>query len=218
MASIKELESALISKNTAVLFAMLGVALGSVAYLKFKEPVEAPTPIVVKDNRNPVEVERDHKIEKASGLLEKRLYKNAEEILSQLYKEIPKDVRILSMLAMCEKKIGQIENAETHLKEAIAVEPGQWIFHHNIGVLLFDKGKPEESLESFKKALELSPKNYKILLSQAKVQELTGKFTDARLSYGRAIEGGQMDGGTASVVKERLKRLDVLAYIERGDK
>ncbi len=212
------LESLLISKASALIFAVLGIVLGSVAYLKFKAVPETTVATVIKDTRDPAAVDRENRLNKANALVQRKLYKNAEEILTALYKEIPKNAHVLSLLAISEKKIGQLENAETHLKEAIALEPGQWMLHNNLGVLLFDKGKPVDALKSFQEAIKLSPKNYQVLLSQGKVQELTGKFTDARLSYGKALESGKLDAGTSAVVKDRLKKLDVLAFIERGDK
>lgn len=216
--NLKDLESILISKGSAALFAVFGVSVGSYAYLQYKVPTAVPVVQEIKDTRDPVAVDREKRLAKAHDLVERRLYKNAEEILTPLYTETPKNPHLLSMLSLCEKKIGQLQNAETHLREAIEIEPGQWILHSNLGNLLFDRGKPTEAIESFKKALELSPKNFKVLLSQGKVQEMIGKFTEARLSYGRALEGGQMDAGTSDVVRDRLKRLDVLAFIERGDK
>lgn len=214
----KDFEAILISNVSAGLFAVTGVALGAIAYLKFKVPVQEVVKVEIKDTRNPLEIEREKKITKAISLMERKLYKSAEEILSEVIKDLPKDAHILSMLSFSEKKIGRLENAERHLAEAIEVEPGQWALHNNMGILLFEKGKPNEALKSFKKALELSPKNYKILLSQARVLEQLGKFTDARLSYGRAMQGEGIDPSTANMIKDRLKKLDVLAFIERGDK
>lgn len=214
----KDVESLLISNVSAAIFAFVGISLGSVAYLKFKTPAPQVSQVEVKDMRNPADVEREKKMAKAVSLFEKRLYKNAEEILSELAIELPNNAHVLSMLSMSEKMIGRLESAESHLSRAIELEPGQWALHNNLGVLNFERGRPEEAMKSFEKALELSPKNFKVLLSQARLLEQMGKFTDARVAYGRAIASTQMDPQTIGVVKDRVKKLDVLAYIERGDK
>ncbi len=214
----RDIESLLISNISAAFFAVMGAGLGTVAYFKFKAPVKETVKIEIKDTRNPLDVERENKINKAAAMLDKQLYKSAEEILSEVYKEVPKNVYVLSMLSYSEKKIGRLESAERHLAEAIELDQGQWTLHNNMGMLLFEKGRPKEALEKFEKALELSPKNYKVLLSQGRVLEQIGRFTDARLAYGRSMESGEIDPATLNVIKDRLKKLDVLAYIERGDK
>jgi len=215
--NIKEAESIFISRTSAFVFASIGLILGSVAYFRFKNPVAIPVPVVAKETRDPLEVEREKKLQKVSELLAKNLFKNAEEMLNELIKEAPKNPYVLSSFSLAEKKLGHFENAETYLRQAIEADGGQWTLYHNLGVLLFEKGKPDEALKAFDKALELSPKNNEVFLSQARVQELMGKYTDARLSYGRALESG-LDSNESNVIKDRLKKLDVLAYIERGDK
>jgi len=214
----KDIESLLISNISAAFFAVVGTGLGGVAYYKFKAPVQEVVKIEIKDTRNPLDVERENKITKAAAMLDKQLYKSAEEILSEVYAEVPKNVYVLSMLSFSEKKIGRLESAERHLAEAIELDQGQWTLHNNMGMLLFERGRPREALEKFEKALELSPKNFKVLLSKGRVLEQIGRFTDSRLAYGQSMESGEMDAATKSVVIDRLKKLDVLAYIERGDK
>ncbi len=215
---IKNIESILISKVSAVAFAVIGLSLGAVAYLKFKVPVVTVTQREIKDSRNPSSMDREKRIARASTLINNKLYKSAEEILVLLQRDMPKNTYVLSMLSLTQKKRGQMDLAEASLRDAIALEPGQWIFHNNLANILFEKGNYAEALVSFDKAIELSPKNYKVLLSKGKIQELIGKFTDAKSTYTAALSSGQLDGGTSSAVKDRLKRLDVLAYIERGDR
>lgn len=214
----KDFESLLISNVSAAVFAVAGVGLGTAAYFKFKMPEQQIAQVEIKDTRDPLEVEREKNITRAAALIEKGLFKNAEEILYEVYKVDSKNSYVLSMLSLCEKKIGRMESAERHLAEAIEVESGQWALHNNMGMLLFERGRPAEALEKFEKALELSPKNFKVLLSKARVLEQMGKFTDSRLTYGQALESPGIDPATQGVVKDRLRKLDVLAYIERGDK
>lgn len=214
----KDIELLLISNVSAAFFAVAGAGLGSVAYFKYKAPVQETVKIEIKDTRNPLDVERENKITKAAAMMDKKLYKSAEELLSEVYQETPKNTYVLSMLSFCEKKIGRLESAERHLAEAIELDQGQWTFHNNMGMLLFERGRSKEALERFEKALELSPKNFRVLLSKGRVLEQMGKFTDARLAYGRSMESGEIDAATLGIVKDRLKKLDVLAYIERGDK
>ncbi|MEZ4814454.1 MAG: tetratricopeptide repeat protein [Bdellovibrionota bacterium] len=214
----KDIESILISKISAATFAVMGVGLGAVAYFKFKVPPPEVTQTVIQDNRNPLDVARDQKLSRAAALVKKGMYKSAEEILLEIYTESSKNAYFLSLLSFSEKKAGRLENAERHLAAAIDLEPGQWVLHHNMGMLQFNKGRSQEAMKHFEKALELSPKNYRVLLSMGRLQEQQGKFTDARLAYGKSLEGKQMDPSTVNVVKDRIKKLNVLAYIERGDK
>jgi tetratricopeptide (TPR) repeat protein len=53
---------------------------------------------------------------------------------------------------------GQIDEALSHYKQALAIVPSSAEAHNNTGAILSAKGKSEEAISYFKKAVELSPK------------------------------------------------------------
>lgn len=211
------LESLLASRFAAVTLAIMGVVVGSVAYFKMRSALDTTKPIVIVDRRDESIIEREKRLKEASTLISEKKWRAAEEILLLLSVEDPKNSVVFSNLAYTQKKAKHFENAKMNLQRALTLEPGQWILHHNLGMLHFEEGNTKAAIESFGRALELSPHNSQIFLSLARAQELTGKFSDARISYGKAIAEGP-DSGTKDLISNRLRKLDVLAYIERGDK
>jgi hypothetical protein len=67
------LESLLISKASALVFAFLGIGLGSLAYLKFKAVPETTVSTVIKDTRDPASVDRENRLNKANALVQKKI-------------------------------------------------------------------------------------------------------------------------------------------------
>jgi tetratricopeptide (TPR) repeat protein len=218
----KTLENIFLSRATALIFACSGLILASVAYFQFKNPppssLVASTVEPPRKAKDPQEVERQKKLADVVSLISKDEHYAALEILRALASEVDDNSQIYSNMALAQKKIGLFENAKVSLNRALEIDGGQWILHHNLGVLLFEMGEMDEAIKRFDKALELKPKNAKVLLSKARSLELTGQFFEARVSYGMALEDSSLDGPTKTIVLNRLKKLLVLAYIEREEK
>jgi tetratricopeptide (TPR) repeat protein len=213
-----KIEEIALSPITAISLAAIGLLVASFAYFGMKPPVEKPVRVIASAGPcDPKAIDRQKRLVEATKLMSQKKYRAAEEALNLLAVELPKASVVFSNLAYAQKKMRKFEIAEENLKKAIELEPGQWILHHNLGMLYFEKNDTTKSLEALKVAADLAPTNYQVHLSTARVQEQAGKFTDARLSYGKALSSGP-DASTQELVKSRVKKLDVLAFIERGDK
>ncbi len=214
----KKIADSFVTKTSALCFAILGLTLGAVAFMKYKkvdnEVVVAPAP---QDARDPLEVEREQRLQKALSLVESKIYKKAIDPLEKLSLELPRNAHVFSALSLSQKKTGQFDKAIENLEKAIALEPGQWTLYQNMGVLQFEKGKAPEALKNFDKALELAPGTPQVLLSRAKVLETTGRFLEAKMAYLKALDTKKVDPDLTGVIQERLKKIDVLAYIEKGE-
>jgi tetratricopeptide (TPR) repeat protein len=81
---------------------------------------------------------------------------------------------------------GKYEEAAEAYKEAISKEPGEPIYHNNLGISYIKTGKNEEAIAAFKKMLELQPDSYsanknigELLGAQKMYQEALPYFTKA---------------------------------------
>tara|TARA_B100000902_G_scaffold105476_1_gene107546 strand:- start:95 stop:652 length:558 start_codon:yes stop_codon:yes gene_type:complete len=81
-----------------------------------------------------------------------------------------------------------LEMAEKNLKISIEQNKNYYNSNHNLGVTLQLKENFEEALVSFKKALELKPKNLGTLNHIAECHERNKSFEDAKKYYNNVIE------------------------------
>lgn len=215
---VKVIADALVTKTSAVCFAVVGLAFGTYAFLKYKT-VEPEVVVVPKkqDTRDPAEVDREERLKKAVSYVEGKFYKKAEEMLMRLAREMPRNALVFSSLALCQKKSGQFERATENLEKALTLEPGQWALYQNMGVLQYEKGRAGDALRYFERALDLAPGNTQALLSKAKVLETTGHYFEAKASYKKALDTGKIDPELTGIIQDRLKRIEVLAFIEKGE-
>ncbi|NEO99152.1 MAG: tetratricopeptide repeat protein [Symploca sp. SIO2E9] len=59
-------------------------------------------------------------------------------------------------LGLSQKKAGDLKNAITYYRQAIALQPDLALAHYNLGLALQEQGKLEEAIDSYQQALELN--------------------------------------------------------------
>lgn len=79
------------------------------------------------------------------------------------------------------------ENSEVLFKHAIAVTTGNFMMHHNLGVVLQDQGRVDEAIDNYREAVRIngwtpSRLNLGVLLSRK------GEHSEAIVAYRRALE------------------------------
>lgn len=105
---------------------------------------------------------------------------------------------------------------------ALRLDNTQYEAYVGLGVLFAKAGQHEQSLESFKQALELDPANVDALLGSARAQIASFKVEDAKATYG---ELGNLDEASAGVLLAEMRvwldaqksRLGPDAAVEVGD-
>lgn len=80
----------------------------------------------------------------------------------------------------------QPDTAIDILRQVSALEPENAMVHHNLGVLYFEKGRPEEAISSFEVALRLQPGYQNALLALRQALFEAGKTAGAQGDHEKA--------------------------------
>lgn len=77
-------------------------------------------------------------------------------------------------LGVSQKKAGDLKNAITYYRQAIALQPDLALAHYNLGVALQEQGKLEEAIDSYQQALELNSSDAEVYnnLARNKLNQL----------------------------------------------
>jgi tetratricopeptide (TPR) repeat protein len=80
------------------------------------------------------------------------------------------------------------ESPETLWTDTLAKNPDSWIGHSNLGEALLKKGKLDEAILEYQKALEIKPKDAEAHRDLGNVFLKKGKLDEAVLEYQKALE------------------------------
>ena len=83
---------------------------------------------------------------------------------------------------------GQVDEAMTHYKRAVDIEPHYATAHYNLGGVLRQKGQPDEAIAQFRKALEIQPLYSMAHYNLGEVLRQKGEVDEAIAHYQRALE------------------------------
>ena len=110
---------------------------------------------------------------------------------AQLYREVlsaePRHFAALNLFAIAASQLGQIEEAECALRQAIGIDARSEVLHYNHGTILQRLGRFEEALVSFERALELNPDSPDNWNNRGIVLKALSRSADALESFSRAI-------------------------------
>ena len=114
---------------------------------------------------------------------------------AQIYREIgekkildnPKDAKALEDLGAQYIELGNIDNAEKVLKQAMQIDPNRCRIWFNLGVVYAKRGQWVEALEPFVKAIELNPEDASSRYNCGLVLEKIGQIDAAIEQHSEAI-------------------------------
>ena len=130
-----------------------------------------------------------NKKKQALDLFKKFSFNKAIDLLNQIILEDKvKDPMTFFLLGTSYLYERNLEFAEKNLKISIDQDKNYYNSHHNLGVTLQLKESFSEALDSFKKALELKPKNLGTINHIAECYERVKSFDDAKKYYNKVIE------------------------------
>ena len=89
-------------------------------------------------------------------------------------------------LAVSSVQSGNLEEAESHYREALRGKPNADTYN-GLGFVLARKGRPDEAVEQFRKAIELNPKYTPAYNNLADTLEKQGKLEEAASYYQRSL-------------------------------
>jgi len=84
----------------------------------------------------------------------------AQELLGDVLRREPENIRALRELGDCYAKTGRVDEADSVLKLAIAIRPDDWQGHRKLGLFHARQFRFEEAVAEFEKVIELAPENF----------------------------------------------------------
>jgi superkiller protein 3 len=99
----------------------------------------------------------------------------------------PKHWKAHNNLALASIDLGELEVAEAHYRESLAIEP-QPAIYSDLGFVLERQGMTEEAAEMYRKSLELDPESASAQFNLAASLARRGEFVEAERRFHAALE------------------------------
>ncbi|MHC5745433.1 MAG: glycosyltransferase family 2 protein [Nostoc sp.] len=93
-----------------------------------------------------------------------------------------------NQLGVVRKKAGDLKNAVTCHKQAIALQPDFLEAHYNLGLALQEQEEFEEAIASYQKLLELNPNYGEVYLNLGKIYQQQNNLTEAISAYQQGLK------------------------------
>ena len=103
------------------------------------------------------EVPEPDQVDLAHQLIEKKHFDVALVQLREAEKDDPKNAEILTLIGICHREEGRLEEAEAAFLKALNLDPDLASAHSGLGITLFDAGRTEEARKSLEKTVALDP-------------------------------------------------------------
>jgi DNA-binding response OmpR family regulator len=103
-------------------------------------------------------------------------------------------------------KAGRIDEAITHLRRGVGIDPLAYRLHFHLALLLGKKGHVYEGIQELERAIDLNPKHFAALKNLAVLYEKAG-FKNKAIEMWERCAGVAPDDPTRASIKEHLLRL-----------
>ena len=124
----------------------------------------------------------------------------AEACYREVLKVDPDNADAIYLLGLLAEAIGDRDLAADLIKNAIAIQPSNILFHSSLAIILKSQGKSDQAIECYLNALKLDPNHADILLGLASLYHEAGKLDEAISTYRQYLK---IKPGEA-VCKDRL--------------
>lgn len=119
-------------------------------------------------------------------LQEKRLV-DAERVLRQAIKMMPKNIEVLRLIGVCSAYKKNFQEALKQFDTVIKYDPNNWLVHSNRGNALAALGKTENAIKSYEKSISLNPNYAEAYNNKANVLRDLKRYDLALKNYDIAI-------------------------------
>ncbi len=93
-----------------------------------------------------------------------------------------------NQLGVARKKAGDLKNAVTCHKQAIALQPNLLEAYYNLALMLQEQGELEEAIASYQNLLELNPNYGEVYLNLGKIYQQQNNLTEAISAYQQGLK------------------------------
>ncbi|HWJ06424.1 MAG TPA: tetratricopeptide repeat protein, partial [Steroidobacteraceae bacterium] len=128
----------------------------------------------------------------------------------------PKHWKAHNNLALAAVDIGELELAEAHYRDSLAIKP-QPAIYNDLGVVLEREGLPEEALAAFRKAVKLDPASASAHFNLGSSLVRSRKFAEAERHLRRAVDkdpNAQTYTGLAIVLSQMGRSDEAIANLK----
>ncbi|MEW5722517.1 MAG: tetratricopeptide repeat protein [Thermodesulfobacteriota bacterium] len=102
--------------------------------------------------------ELQHFLKIGDAYLQKKLWKEAQEIFTRAIARDPESLHLLNRMAISLRKDKKFEEALTYYRKAVLLSPRDEGLYYNVARLFLDMGKPKSAGQALRKALAINPK------------------------------------------------------------
>jgi len=89
--------------------------------------------------------------------LKRKEWDEAIPLLLKKLEDEPDNIKVMVLLGTCYRKVGRLSESENILQRALALEPGNWKAHYEMGGIFRTRNKPNKSISEYIKAVKINP-------------------------------------------------------------
>ena len=120
-------------------------------------------------------------------------YPAAEEESRRLLECNARDAEAWVVLAVAQKEQGRYADAEASYRQALAVRPDYGVARHNLGALLGQLKRADESLAELERAAALGVSGRELHFNRGRALLELGRFADADAALSSAVRAAPLD-------------------------
>lgn len=145
--------------------------------------------------------------ERANHLVDQGRFDMAVAELMTYLSEYPDDAQALSLLAFCQLRLGQFEQATESAHGAIAADPSDGQGFYMLSVIMRERNEPKDAMEAIQTALSLNPAEPGYLVALAHLHFDGKRWEEALAAAQLAAERQPSHLGAINAVATALIRL-----------
>ncbi|SVB24131.1 uncharacterized protein METZ01_LOCUS176985, partial [marine metagenome] len=159
--------------------------MGKVPAMGRKEDKEKRQPNPQKTLSTSVDV--DAKLQQAISLYQIGQLQQAEQICQQILKDFPQHANAIHLLGVIAYQVEEYKIATDLISRAIGIDSGQSLFYINLGNVLQEQGRLEESIQAYQQAIHLQPDHADAYSNLGIVLQKQGRLEESIQAYQQAI-------------------------------
>ncbi|MBS0384923.1 MAG: tetratricopeptide repeat protein [Proteobacteria bacterium] len=103
----------------------------------------------------------------------------AERVLAPVFRQLGADASVLHLMGLIKKAQNKMEEAERHLRSAVAYSLNDGAYYNDLGVVLQARGAYPEAIKVFRAALALMPYAAQVRVNLARCLQSAGDYAEA---------------------------------------
>ncbi|WP_135080725.1 tetratricopeptide repeat protein [Terasakiella sp. SH-1] len=117
----------------------------------------------------------------------------AQDLLSQILKQIPKHSDARNLLGVTYLKQDRFDDAYSEIKKSLQGNPKFALAHYNMGLTLLGMNEPDKAIKSFKKAIKIKPDYFAAKRHLCDALFIAEKFEEAEQNFRALIDQAPQD-------------------------